>query len=146
MNSNEEILKNLIKEKYGSIRKFAEEADLPYTTIVSILNRGFDCTTVSKMKQIANALDVPVTTLDPSFGTIRITGESSDIIKGVEVVAKQLSRIDKSIIEKAIEEYFYGESEKLNSYFEKLNDKGKEKALDILELLTKIPEFQKDSK
>lgn len=146
MNSNEDILKNLIKEKYGSIKKFAEVANLPYTTIVSILNRGFDCTTVSKMKQIANALDVPVTTLDPSFGPIRITGKTPGILKGAEVVAKQLPQIDKSIIEKAIEEYLYGESEKLNSYFEKLNDKGKEKALDMMELLTKIPEFQKDSK
>ncbi len=37
---NEETLKNIIEERYGSVRAFALENDIPYTTMRSILERG----------------------------------------------------------------------------------------------------------
>lgn len=36
----EVFLKNLIQEKYGNVKAFSEEADIPYTTVRSILERG----------------------------------------------------------------------------------------------------------
>lgn len=37
---NEETLKTIIEERYGSVRAFALENDIPYTTMRSILERG----------------------------------------------------------------------------------------------------------
>ena len=40
MNELEMKLKDLIKERYGALSKFAESIDMPWTTLDSILKRG----------------------------------------------------------------------------------------------------------
>lgn len=56
----EEKIKNLIIEKYGSIRQFAIKIDIPYTTIDSILKRGIDNSNVSNVLKMCKALDISV--------------------------------------------------------------------------------------
>ena len=41
MNIEEEI-KRMVITKYGSIRQFANDIEIPYTTIQSIFNRGIN--------------------------------------------------------------------------------------------------------
>ena len=56
----EEKIKNLIIEKYGSVRQFALKIDVPYTTIDSILKRGIDNSNVSNVIKMCKALGISV--------------------------------------------------------------------------------------
>lgn len=56
----EEQIKQLIIDKYGSIRQFALKIDVPYTTIDSILKRGIDNSNVSNVIKMCKALDISV--------------------------------------------------------------------------------------
>ena len=56
----EEKIKELIIEKYGSIRQFALKIDVPYTTIDSILKRGIDNSNVSNVIKMCKALGISV--------------------------------------------------------------------------------------
>lgn len=56
----EEKIKNLIINKYGSIRQFALKINIPYTTIDSILKRGIDNSNVSNVLKMCNALGLSV--------------------------------------------------------------------------------------
>ena len=40
MGKSEDLLKDLILEKYKSIREFTQEIDMPYSTVDTILKRG----------------------------------------------------------------------------------------------------------
>lgn len=56
----EEKIKNLIIEKYGSVRQFSLKIDVPYTTIDSILKRGIDNSNVSNVIKMCKALGISV--------------------------------------------------------------------------------------
>lgn len=59
----EDKLKNLIIEKYGSIRQFSFKIDIPYTTVDSILKRGIDNSNVGNVIKICKALNISIDTL-----------------------------------------------------------------------------------
>lgn len=56
----EDDLKKLIIEKYGSVRQFALQIDVPYTTIDTILRRGIDNSNVSNIIRICKKLEISV--------------------------------------------------------------------------------------
>lgn len=56
----EEQIKDLIIEKYGSVRQFAIKIDVPYTTIDTILRRGIDNSNVTNVIKICKALNISV--------------------------------------------------------------------------------------
>lgn len=59
----ENELKELIVEKYGSVRQFSIKIDLPYTTVDSILKRGLDNSNVGNVIKICKALDISIDNL-----------------------------------------------------------------------------------
>ena len=59
----EEKLKNLIIEKYGSVRQFAFKIDIPYTTVDSILKRGIDNSNVGNVIKMCKALNLSIDSL-----------------------------------------------------------------------------------
>lgn len=59
----EDKLKDIIIEKYGSIRRFSFKIDLPYTTVDSILKRGIDNSNVGNVIKICKALDISIDNL-----------------------------------------------------------------------------------
>lgn len=59
----EEKLKQLIINKYGSIRQFSLKADVPNTTIDSILKRGIDNSNVGNVIKICKALNISIDNL-----------------------------------------------------------------------------------
>lgn len=59
----EDRLKELIIEKYGSVRQFAFKIDIPYTTVDSILKRGLDNSNVGNVIKMCKALDISIDTL-----------------------------------------------------------------------------------
>lgn len=54
----EKDLRDLICSKYKSIRAFADAADLPYTTVDSILKRGIDKATVKNVIKLCQTLNI----------------------------------------------------------------------------------------
>lgn len=59
----EERLKELIIEKYGSVRQFSFKIDIPYTTVDTILRRGLDNSNVGNVIKMCKALDISIDTL-----------------------------------------------------------------------------------
>lgn len=56
----EEKLKELIIDKYGSVRQFAMKIDIPYTTIDSILKRGIDNSNVKNVIKMCKVLNLSI--------------------------------------------------------------------------------------
>lgn len=56
----EEKLKELIINKYGSIRQFAIKIEIPYTTIDSILKRGIDNSNVGNVIKMCKELNLSI--------------------------------------------------------------------------------------
>ena len=54
----EEMLREYINERYGSVRAFAIQHDIAYTTVVSVLKRGVDNSSVTTIVRICDALDI----------------------------------------------------------------------------------------
>ena len=56
MNELETNLKLLIIEKYGSMKKFCEKVDMPWTTLDSILKRGIANSNITNVLKITREL------------------------------------------------------------------------------------------
>ena len=54
----ENKLKNLILDKYGSVREFTFAIDIPYSTLNSIFIRGINTATLSNVLKICKALNI----------------------------------------------------------------------------------------
>lgn len=84
--TKEEILKEYICARYGSVRQFALEFDLKYSTVVAVLSRGLNNSNIDTVFAICKALDIKV---DPLI-------ENSEIVE---------NDIHKSRIYKRLEAY-----------------------------------------
>lgn len=58
MNELELNLKELIINKYGSMKKFSEIIDMPWTTLDSILKRGVANSNISNVLKITRELEI----------------------------------------------------------------------------------------
>lgn len=58
MNELESNLKELIIKRYGSLKKFCEIIDMPWTTLDSILKRGVSNSNISNVLKITKELDI----------------------------------------------------------------------------------------
>ena len=59
----ENKIKDMILEKYGSIRRFANKIQVPYTTIDTIFKRGILKANVLTVIKICNELDIDINEL-----------------------------------------------------------------------------------
>lgn len=59
----ENKLKDLIIDKYGSVRQFSLKIDIPYTTVDSILKRGIDNSNVGNVIKMCKALNISIDSL-----------------------------------------------------------------------------------
>lgn len=56
--STEELLKKIIVSNYGTLTKFADVAGLPYTSLMSVLNRGVQNSGIKNVSKICSALGI----------------------------------------------------------------------------------------
>lgn len=85
----EEQIKELIINKYGSVRQFALKINIPYTTIDSILKRGIDNSNVSNVIKMCKALNISIDKLvenrkivsNLSLNNVPIVDASNDTIQ-----------------------------------------------------------------
>lgn len=59
----EDKLKDLIIERYGSVRQFSFSINIPYTTVDSILKRGIDNSNVGNVIKMCKALNISIDNL-----------------------------------------------------------------------------------
>ena len=58
MNELESRLKDMIIKEYGSLKKFSDSIDMPWTTLDSILKRGVANSNISNVLKITKALGI----------------------------------------------------------------------------------------
>ena len=58
MNELETNLKEMIISNYGSLKKFSDSINMPWTTLDSILKRGVANSNISNVLKITKALDM----------------------------------------------------------------------------------------
>lgn len=63
MNELEQNLKDMIASKYGSMKRFAESIDMPWTTLDSILKRGVANSNISNVLKITKELNLDAESL-----------------------------------------------------------------------------------
>lgn len=56
--SREQKLRNLILDRYASLRKFSIEADIPYSTLMTLLSRGIGGASFDVVMQICKKLQI----------------------------------------------------------------------------------------
>lgn len=81
----EEKLKNIIIEKYGSIRQFSIKINVPYTTVDSILKRGIDNSNVENVIKICNALNVSIDDLLNKKKIVSVIETEKNFVFGNEI-------------------------------------------------------------
>lgn len=99
------------------------------------------------LQRIAKALNVSIADLDPNTFFSNWSGSIVDLFAGtgkLELLHDGSIDITKEQIEETKKRAIISLKDKYLSYFNDLNDTGKEKAIEQVELLTKIPEYKKD--
>ncbi len=56
--SREEKLRNLILDRYTSLRKFSMEADIPYSSLMTLLSRGIGGASFDTVIHICRVLEI----------------------------------------------------------------------------------------
>ncbi len=118
MDTTENRIKEIIINRYGSLKKFCEIINMPWTTLDSILKRGFANSNITNVMKISHELKVDTESL--------ASGKIVDCIERMET--------KKS------------ESPKIIQYYDMLNDIGKHVATERVKELAEVPRYvQEDS-
>lgn len=56
--TREQLLRNLILDRYQSLRRFAIEADIPYSTLMTLLSRDLGGASFDVVMKICKALGI----------------------------------------------------------------------------------------
>lgn len=65
--SRELFLRNLILDNYPSLRQFALEADIPYSSLMTILSRGVGGASFDVVMQICQKLKIEPSALGEAY-------------------------------------------------------------------------------
>ena len=96
MNELEANLKALIIDKYGSLKKFSDTINMPWTTLDSILKRGVANSNITNVLKITRELGVDSEKLVD--GKIIASSSSNSIAahkEGESFTAEELSKIEE---------------------------------------------------
>ena len=117
METTENHIKEIIINKYGSLKKFCEIINMPWTTLDSILKRGFANSNITNVMKISHELKVDTESL-----------ASGKIINYIEKIEAKKE-----------------EPPKILQYYNQLNDTGKHEATKRVEELTLVPRYVKEN-
>lgn len=153
-------IENIIKTRREELGITQEElaARLGYKTRSTIarIESGENSIPLKMLGEYSKALDIPLWQLldmdpelsknDENYHNQKLI-EIQDKIKAEATKEYQIQRalqIQQSLINEGLLQKTDDSFLKIREYLNLLNNKGKEKAIENIELLTKIPEFQKD--
>ena len=118
MESTEIRIKEIIIDRYGSVKKFCEKIGMPWTTLDSILKRGIANSNITNIMKITKELRV----------------DTESLASGI------ILNIDETIANQTDEDM----PPKIMHYYELLNDIGKHKATEQVKILTEVPRYLKE--
>lgn len=113
MESTETRIKEMIIHEYGSLKKFCEIINMPWTTLDSILKRGISNSNITNVMKITKELGIDTESL------------ASGIIKDSFLKSNSMPQSNQT-----------KEDPKILQYYESLNTLGKEAATEHVRLLT----------
>ena len=111
--SKTELIKDLISKTGLNLKAFAIDADIPYTTLRSILERGIENASVNNVLKICSTLDL---TIEEIFNMSEVN-KASDPLSDEQIL--------------------------LLKNFDNLNDLGKEEALKRIAEMNMVPYYTK---
>lgn len=91
--TNEEKLRHLILSKYKSIREFTIEADIPYTTMDSILRRGVGNSSVDNIIKVCKTLRISVDALARGEIQYYVETPTSDTVEVKDIIADTKAKL-----------------------------------------------------
>ena len=96
-----EIIKKLIKDTGLNLKAFSEKADIPYTTLYSILERGVGNASVNNVIKICKALGITIEELEEmannNIDTKKPTTITAHLPEGVELTEEEQKDLDDYI-------------------------------------------------
>lgn len=159
-----ERIEKVAKSQGISLRALSERAEMPYSTLYSIVKRGSTRLSHENIVKLANALGVSVNELSPD-ASIRVNSAPEMVELQQKVAAGQateqeqqawlqanlqgLKRMQHSIefmlseLEQYDETKEIARQSRLMSMFNQITDDGQEKALDFLEIMLGNPKYKK---
>lgn len=90
--TTEDKVKDLIIKRYGNLMNFANECDLSYSTLFTILTRGFKKANVSNVIRICNTLNISTDALADDHIVFKDVSEDS---------ARDLSSIETEVLNRS---------------------------------------------
>lgn len=79
--TKEDIIKELISSKYGSVLKFSEATGIPYSSIRNIFSRGMESLSVGTAVQICKALGIDIEDLMDGKLSVRPNYQVKEIVR-----------------------------------------------------------------
>lgn len=94
--TTEEKLRHLILSKYKSIREFTIDADIPYTTMDSILRRGIGNSSVDNIIKVCETLGISVDALARGEIQYYLKGSSTEAPDVKDIIADAKAKLSTS--------------------------------------------------
>ena len=100
--TNTEMLRQYIEDKYGSVRKFTVDINMPYTTLHSIFRRGIENSSVANINRICKELQismpdlldnriVPVTEI--TLSKKKVNGTLDDLVLAISKLSPKQQKL-----------------------------------------------------
>ena len=129
--NREEFLRTIIKDRYGSLRAFAKNIDMPYTTLVSMLKRGISNAGIDNFLKICKYLNIPPESLYGNDATF-LDKSSITLIRNINLLSAENKKLVLDYID-FLKNPVHTDLE-IKSYY-KLNSSNKNKIREYSDLL-----------
>lgn len=93
--TSEELLKKYICTYYKSVRQFAIQTGLKYSTIAAILTRGLNTASIDNVFEICDVLDIGVEAL---IKDCRIEPRTADLERQINLVSNDIEKYFSSLM------------------------------------------------
>lgn len=108
MEETELRIKEMIIKKYGSLKKFCEIIDMPWTTLDSILKRGIANSNITNVMKITKELNIDTESLasgmiTPSLSKVDINSNADDFPSDIRAAARGMMDLNEEDKKSAID-------------------------------------------
>lgn len=149
-------IKEIAKEKGMSLKKLAEKAGISYNTLYSITKRDSKRVQSDIIQKLAVALDVSSdyilyvgSKLEFKDGFVILDSKSgsgswisSEYLREISEPGHKIDHVDMELVAEIIKFLSKKENSEILTAYSKLNEAGREKALERLEELCEIPKYR----
>lgn len=131
----------MAKRKGFNLRQLAAKAGVPYNTLYAIVKRKSSRIDGKTLRRVADALEVSIDELEPFTPKVmRLDADESWVVgsRFDTVVTTRMVDADTREARKAAKDDVL----RLLQFFDLLDGKGQTKAVELMELLSKVPEYR----